>query len=754
MKWNFIVYFIACTCIASLVHGQLEGTTCRIPFYTRPELSDVKFQADLIRPLSSEFSIVNGSEVSMGLLGVLYAQFPATEEGCPATGSELAQKLRLLQTEPPDRVQLYPSTIQLQAGTLSTVDVKDLEFSMSITMPSLSQSDGAGELETADGVVSGTIAGGYTVAYNFLTPDGGRVDVIGLNSTSGDSEISVAVNGSEVLVTVENFNMTYEALYQSAGISIDGLTIYRFLGKLVLQAVVGCQPDQCGPHGRCSIVEDAETGLQSAVCSCECGWSGAACNVQSGFCTKYAGDEVATCAVMEEDIDAPGPPSLEYSPCYSTQCSAFELFDVDDGGCSCKPGWSGPRCEACTTDSACSEYYGTSSTCSDEMIYTKKTAWKSYMCDTGQMGLDNIIVPGTLFVSCNTTSVSPEQGNIDDGSYCKVNFVMQEYPTNPITCKASFCSFFANSAQVNCEAVSCGCSRDCPALGAIFKSIQGNPCQIDCDEDGTCSFDIKNFYVSLKGPCTNHNCLVEGYSMQEGSLKGTSEDSLDPLLASIPLLVVVGVALGLFAFLLSHRHLYFITSAELIENHEKVDVIEVPSSVRVLKFDNIRASVLVSGTQRNILSGVSGTAEVGELVGLMGSSGSGKTSLLSILAGAAPKNMRKSGFVAIDDVPIKSLQSVAYCAQDSFLLPTLTVEESVRYSAILRSARGTSAESIHSTVSRVIEALGLTDVSSSLVGGSGKIRGVSGGERIRVSVAMELVINPSILLLDEPISGT
>lgn len=97
-----------------------------------------------------------------------------------------------------------------------------------------------------------------------------------------------------------------------------------------------------------------------------------------------------------------------------------------------------------------------------------------------------------------------------------------------------------------------------------------------------------------------------------------------------------------------------------------------------------------------ILRGVSGVAACGELVGVLGPSGSGKTTLLAVLAGSAEDLDKRSslhGAVALDGRPLSSAarRQIAYVAQDDTLLPTLTVEECVRYSAILRCGMSSSS---------------------------------------------------------------
>lgn len=91
--------------------------------------------------------------------------------------------------------------------------------------------------------------------------------------------------------------------------------------------------------------------------------------------------------------------------------------------------------------------------------------------------------------------------------------------------------------------------------------------------------------------------------------------------------------------------------------------------------------------------------------------------------------------------------------QHEYLLPTLTVRECVWYSAMLRLPETVSRAGVAEATEQVLRELSLTGVANSLVGGSTAIRGISGGERRRVSIAMELVINPATLILDEPTSG-
>ena len=101
----------------------------------------------------------------------------------------------------------------------------------------------------------------------------------------------------------------------------------------------------------------------------------------------------------------------------------------------------------------------------------------------------------------------------------------------------------------------------------------------------------------------------------------------------------------------------------------------------------------------------------------------------------------------------KNLVGVVW--QEDLLLPNLTVRETVTFAARLKTPKHLSDEEVDELVDETLAQLGLTDVKDSLIGSSsgGSGRGISGGERKRVSVAVELVAKPSVLLLDEPTSG-
>ncbi|GFO20501.1 ATP-binding cassette sub-family g member 5 [Plakobranchus ocellatus] len=158
-------------------------------------------------------------------------------------------------------------------------------------------------------------------------------------------------------------------------------------------------------------------------------------------------------------------------------------------------------------------------------------------------------------------------------------------------------------------------------------------------------------------------------------------------------------------------------------------------------------------TQKKVLHNLCLTFKKGELTALVGSSGSGKTSLLDVISGRAEGQVE--GVVSYKHEQCTRAmmrQKASYVIQADRLLPTLTVRETLTYMALMKLPRHLNKRKIDRKVQRVIDDMGLRPVAESRIGGA-MIRGVSGGEKRRISIALQLLRDPEILLLDEPTSG-
>uniref|UniRef100_A0A8C6L5T2 ATP-binding cassette sub-family G member 2-like n=1 Tax=Nothobranchius furzeri TaxID=105023 RepID=A0A8C6L5T2_NOTFU len=160
------------------------------------------------------------------------------------------------------------------------------------------------------------------------------------------------------------------------------------------------------------------------------------------------------------------------------------------------------------------------------------------------------------------------------------------------------------------------------------------------------------------------------------------------------------------------------------------------------------------GSEKYILKDVSGIMKPG-MNAIMGATGSGKTSLLDVIAGRKNPAGLRQGHVLVNGRLVTSdlRLSSAYVVQDDILMGTLSVRENLMFSANLRlNPKRYSSSDKTSRVEAVVEDLGLTDCADTKIG-TEFLRGVSGGERKRCSIGMELITSPSLLFLDEPTTG-
>ncbi|WZY96937.1 hypothetical protein YC2023_069266 [Brassica napus] len=159
------------------------------------------------------------------------------------------------------------------------------------------------------------------------------------------------------------------------------------------------------------------------------------------------------------------------------------------------------------------------------------------------------------------------------------------------------------------------------------------------------------------------------------------------------------------------------------------------------------------GPTKRLLNGVNGCGEPNRILAIMGPSGSGKSTLLDALAGRLAGNVVMSGKVLVNGKKRRlDFGTSAYVTQEDVLLGTLTVRESIAYSAHLRLPSKLSRKQITDIVEATITDMGLQECSDRTIG-NWHMRGISGGEKKRLSIALEVLTKPSLLFLDEPTSG-
>ncbi|KAL5059787.1 hypothetical protein RYX36_031391 [Vicia faba] len=198
-------------------------------------------------------------------------------------------------------------------------------------------------------------------------------------------------------------------------------------------------------------------------------------------------------------------------------------------------------------------------------------------------------------------------------------------------------------------------------------------------------------------------------------------------------------------------------------NHSTKRGMVLPFEPHSITFDEVTYSVDMPQEMRNrgvvedrlvLLKGVSGAFRPGVLTALMGVTGAGKTTLMDVLSG------RKTGGYISGDIRIsgypKKQETFArisgYCEQNDIHSPNVTVHESLLYSAWLRLSPEINTESRKKFIDEVMELVELKPLRNALVGLPG-VSGLSTEQRKRLTIAVELVANPSIIFMDEPTSG-
>lgn len=230
------------------------------------------------------------------------------------------------------------------------------------------------------------------------------------------------------------------------------------------------------------------------------------------------------------------------------------------------------------------------------------------------------------------------------------------------------------------------------------------------------------------------------------------------------LLVAVGAALLLRLFSAPGPALLLDNEEEEEEDYESnVDAGEDAPVVTgkvfpvTIKWKNITCSLTNKSSQsiKFLLKDVSGEAQPGRLLAIMGPSGSGKTTLLNVLAGqlVASPRLHLSGLLEVNGQKIsKKAYKFAYIRQEDLFFSQLTVRETLSLAAEMQLQDLSTVEERDEYVDNLLFKLGLVSCADSRVGDA-KVRGISGGEKKRLSLACELIASPSVIFADEPTTG-
>ncbi|KAF7324655.1 ABC transporter protein [Mycena kentingensis (nom. inval.)] len=482
---------------------------------------------------------------------------------------------------------------------------------------------------------------------------------------------------------------------------------------------------------------------------------------QYGHCNEYDGQ--CKC-----------PPGWGGIDCLIPQCDSLADGDhrrlrEEGKACECKDGWGGINCNVCQNDQACAAFplAGGPSDPDDEInpedmrCYTGgETVFNNHqMCNvTNRKILDQVGAnrPVQVTFSCDKA---------DDT--CSFQFWVDQIESfycalNECTSKATN-DYNSNGTTYDCERIKCDCVPGrfiCGEDGSVNiddflrEEIKG-PAKFSCKSGAGCKFEepamndlisdiFADPYITLT--CGGGECLhfsqVPGY---ERPPRPDNTKWLALSAAGIGLVIVLSSAILWYAGRASGGEFGQIRlpddeQARLMNDH-------VPAT---LHFSNISYTL----GSRVLLDKISGTVKPGQVCAIMGASGAGKSTFLDILARKAKRGtVGGTTYVNGRVVANEEFKAVTgFVDQEDTLMSTLTVYETVLYSALLRLPRDMSFEAKKFRTLETMNELGILGIKDSRIGGVGQ-RSISGGEKRRVSIACELVTSPSILFLDEPTSG-
>lgn len=462
-----------------------------------------------------------------------------------------------------------------------------------------------------------------------------------------------------------------------------------------------------------------------------------------------------------ECIDGYGGQDCIEPLCGSLQASNNNDRPIRKGdSCDCEEGWDGINCNICLQDSVCDKFMpeGLQGTCYKNGMIVNKF---HQMCDVTNKQIVKILEgkkPQVTF-SCEK-----------DDAICNFQFWIAEKES--FYCDLENCEFKydlkSNSTHYTCKDATCKCIPGrmlCGESGSIdisdflSETIKG-PGDFSCDvSKKDCIFSepsMNDLILSVFGDkyitlhCDSGECLhyseIPGYDLPKNPTF-----TLETLITSALIILFVGLIITVSTYFIQKSPLFNTSSISLddldITNEEESLLNYTPA---VLSFENVSYSV----NGRKILNNISGIVNPREILAIMGGSGAGKTTLLDILA-QKNKNGTITGDIRINGTKVSKhnlRKIVGFVDQEDYLLPTLTVYETVLNSALLRLPRQMSFKSKELKVYEVLKELRILHIKDRLIG-SDFDRGISGGEKRRVSIACELVTSPSILFLDEPTSG-
>jgi ABC-type multidrug transport system ATPase subunit/ABC-type multidrug transport system permease subunit len=363
-------------------------------------------------------------------------------------------------------------------------------------------------------------------------------------------------------------------------------------------------------------------------------------------------------------------------------------------------------------------------------------------------------------------------------------------------CQASSCTQQLGSANGTadwqCSNLQCTCIPGTSFCGGVpaadltgaINSLAGN-LEIDCGavdnstNTATCNFKqsvLDGLFGSnglILNGCSFGECVQQGViDIGEGSTNSTQPGSSTSnslsggviaglaVIGSLIILSLFFLFLGLWSQRAARRN------ASEDDEKSKVTVqwsrlsYVIPGIGRkntfLRTFRKTRPDPTAINDDKVILDNVNGKVRPGQMMAILGPSGAGKTSLVEILSGKNKSGVISGRYSFLPENPqTHKVPRVGFVPQQDILPPTLTVFEAILFAARLRLPENITDAEKHERVDILLEKLGIAPIKNQRIGDitGGRARGISGGEMRRVTIGLELIACPDVLLLDEPTSG-
>ncbi|CAJ1936090.1 unnamed protein product [Sphenostylis stenocarpa] len=186
---------------------------------------------------------------------------------------------------------------------------------------------------------------------------------------------------------------------------------------------------------------------------------------------------------------------------------------------------------------------------------------------------------------------------------------------------------------------------------------------------------------------------------------------------------------------------------------EMSGVVPIEKEDITVTWENLWVTVSSGKKKKSILQGLTGYASPGRILAIMGPSGCGKSTLLDCLSGRLSSKMKHTGKILINgQKQVLAYGTSGYVTQEDAMLSTLTTRETLYYSAQLQFPDSMSIAEKKEQADITLREMGLQGAINTRVGGWGS-KGLSGGQKRRLSICIEILTKPRLLFLDEPTSG-